>query len=58
MFSVIQFEMQESEDIAFAEVDCASMDSNQVCSRENIESFPTLHMYQYGDLEDIFAEER
>ena len=43
---VIQFLMEESEDVKFAEVDCMDMDSLEVCSDENVEGFPAVYLYK------------
>ena len=54
----MNFEMEESEDIAFAEVDCTDMKSVDLCSKEQIDAFPTINLYVGDDLEDIFTGER
>jgi len=44
--------------ITFAEVNCVDDSSLDLCAEENIDTFPKLHMYRNGDLEDIFTENR
>lgn len=48
--------MMESEDVAFAEVNC--MDSLDTCFKEGIKEYPSIHIYQYGDVLDIFVGDR
>merc|ERR1712032_432942 len=55
---VIQFLMEESEDLKFAEIDCTDKDSLNVCLDEGVQSFPTTHTYKDGIIEDIFSDER
>ena len=43
---VIQFLMEESEDIKFAEIDCTDTDSVNVCLEEGVQGFPTTHIYK------------
>ena len=43
---VIQFLMEESEDVKFAEVDCKDKDSLNVCLEEGVQGFPTTHSYK------------
>ena len=43
---VLQFLMEESEDVKFAEIDCRDKDSLNVCSEEGVQSFPTTHTYK------------
>ena len=45
----------EGVDITFAEVNCKDRTSLDLCSQEDIDSFPKLHMYTREDLEDIFT---
>merc|ERR1712037_355066 len=53
---VIDFLMEESEDIKFAEVNC--MEALDVCTEEGVEGFPQIYMYKDGVMEDIFQGER
>lgn len=43
---VLQFLMEESEDIKFAEVNCKDKDSLNVCLEEGVQDFPTTHTYK------------
>ena len=43
---VIQFLMEESEDIKFAEINCKDKDSLNVCLEEGVQDFPTTHTYK------------
>merc|ERR1740128_987705 len=52
------FELEESEDVAFASVDCTDMESLDLCSTEGIDSYPTIHLYTGSDLEDIYSGDR
>ena len=53
---VIDFLMEESEDIKFAEVNC--MEALDVCTEEGVEGFPQIYMYKDGVMEDIFQGDR
>ena len=52
----IDFLMEESEDLKFAEVNC--MEALDVCTEEGVEGFPQVYMYKDGVMEDIFQGER
>jgi len=52
----IDFLMEESEDIKFAEVNC--MEALDVCTEEGVEGFPQIYMYKDGVMEDIFQGDR
>merc|ERR1712037_446542 len=52
----IDFLMEESEDIKFAEVNC--MEALDVCTEEGVEGFPQIFMYKDGVMEDIFQGDR
>merc|ERR1712223_538397 len=52
----IDFLMEESEDLKFAEVNC--MGALDVCTEEGVEGFPQVYMYKDGVMEDIFQGER
>ena len=52
----IDFLMEESEDIKFAEVNC--MEALEVCTEEGVEGFPQIYMYKDGVMEDIFQGDR
>jgi len=52
---VVEFLMEESEDLAFTEVDCTAADSIDLCKQEDVQEYPAIHLYQYGDLEDIHS---
>ena len=50
---VIQFLMEEAEDVKFAEVNCLEFDSVEVCSEEGVSGFPALHLYKVRRLENV-----
>jgi hypothetical protein len=52
--------MEEEEDVKFAEVNCLSADSEELCQEENtfLPDYPAFHIYKEEDIVDYFTDER
>jgi len=51
---VMDFELEDVQNIAFAEVDCSEPESSNLCLQEGIKTYPSVQIYQHGGLEDTF----
>jgi len=54
---VMDFELEDVQNIAFAEVDCSEPESSNLCLQEGIKTYPSVQIYQHGGLEDTFEGE-
>jgi len=53
---VINFEMEEAEDVIFAQVDC--IEATDICTDEGIDNYPQILLYKDGQMEDIYDGDR